>query len=101
MGVILWINSGKRFRGRGIVESKFIIICLFSLLTFFVLMEMVEKLQFLNEYGELETVKPGDRAEASAGEAVGESYTGVVSVVYFLAILFMFTGENGLVCCFP
>ena len=28
------------------------------------LMELVEKLQFLNECGELETIKTGDRAEA-------------------------------------
>ena len=41
------------------------------------LMELMGKLRFLYEYGELETVKPGDRAEASAGAAVGASGAGV------------------------
>ena len=55
------------------------------------LMELVEKLQFLNECGELETVKPGDRAEASAVVVVGVSGAGVVLIVSFLDIFFMFT----------
>ena len=63
-------------------------------------MELVGRLRFLNEYGELETVKPGYRAEVSAGAEVGSSGTRVMSMVYFLAILFIFIGENGLVCCF-
>ena len=55
------------------------------------LMELVEKLQFLNECGELETVKPGYRAEASAVVVVGASGAGVVLIVSFLDIFFMFT----------
>ena len=35
------------------------------------LMELVGKLLFLNKYGELETVKPGNQAEASVGAVVG------------------------------
>ena len=65
------------------------------------LMELVGKFRFIKEYGELETVKPGDQAEASTGvmvgALVGASRTGVVSIASFLDILFMFTGENGLV----
>ena len=37
------------------------------------LMELAGKLLFLNKYGELETVKPRDQAEASVGAAVGAS----------------------------
>ena len=65
------------------------------------LMELVGKLRFIKEYGELENVKPGDQAEALTGvmvrALVGASRTGVVSISSFLDILFMFTGENGLV----
>ena len=64
-------------------------------------MNMVGKLQFLNEYRELETIKPRDREEASAGASVIDYGTGVVSIVFFLAIFFMFTEKNGLLCCFP
>ena len=63
-------------------------------------MELVGKLQFLNEYGELETVKPEDWVEALVGVVEGESGEGVVYIISFLAIFFMFTGENGLVLCF-
>ena len=42
------------------MESNFIINCSF----FLVVVEVAQKLQFLIEYGELETVKPGDRVEA-------------------------------------
>ena len=51
--------------------------------------------RFLNEYGELETPKPVDRAEALAGAAVGPPDAGVVSSVSFLASLFVLTVENG------
>ena len=44
------VNIGKSVGFRGVVESKFIIIS-FSFLSFFVLMELVGKLRFLNEYG--------------------------------------------------
>ena len=64
------------------------------------LMGLVVKLRFLNEYGELETVKPGYQVKDSAGASVGSSGTGLVLIFSFLYILFMFTGENGLVCCF-
>ena len=60
------------------------------------LMELVRTLRSLGEYGELETFKPGDHAEA--GAAVGASGVGVVSIDSFLVIFFIFTGENGLVC---
>ena len=40
------------------------------------LMELMGKLRFLNEYGELENVKPGYWKEASTGAAVGASGTG-------------------------
>ena len=60
-------------------------------------MELVAKLRSLNVYGELETVKTGDRAEALAealaGAVVGELVAGVVLIVLILAIFFMFTGE--------
>ena len=63
-------------------------------------MEPVENLWFLNEYGELETINPGDQEKASEGAAVEESGAGVMLIVSLLVIFFMFTGENGLVCCF-
>ena len=47
----------------------------------------------------METVKPGGRSEALAGAAVGDSSAGVVFIVSFLAIFFVFTGEIFLVCC--
>ena len=62
------------------------------------LMELVGKLLFLNEYGELGTINPVDRVEASERAAVVSSGVGVVSIVYLLAIFFVFAGENGLVC---
>ena len=49
---------------------------------------------------ELETVNPRYQEEALAGVEVGASGAGVVYIVYFWAIFFMFTGVNGLVCCF-
>ena len=52
------------------------------------LIELVGKLRFLNEYGELETVKPVDREEASDGAAGA----GMVSFVSLLVIFFVFTG---------
>ena len=55
------------------------------------LMELVGKLRFLKIYGELETVKTGDSVEASSGAAVGASGAGLVSIVSFLTIFFMFT----------
>ena len=61
------------------------------------LMELVGKLRFLNEYRELDTVKPGDQDKASGGVALGVSDESVVSIGSFLSKLFMFTGENGLV----
>ena len=36
------------------------------------------KLRFLGEYGDLETVKTGDRVQAMAGAAVGDLVAGVV-----------------------
>ena len=57
-------------------------------------------MHLLNEYGELEIVKPGNWGEALELAEVGVSVAGVVLIESFLAILFMFTGENGLVCCF-
>ena len=63
-------------------------------------MELVGKLRFLNKYGELETVNPGDREEAPTEAVVGVSVAGVVTFLYLFAILFMFTAENVLACCF-
>ena len=103
-------NSVKSVSYRVIVESNFIIVCIFFLVSgFLVLMELVEKLQNFNEYGEFETVKPGDWSEASvgadvaalAGEEVGASGAGGVFIVSFLAILFMFTSEKWLGLLFP
>ena len=62
--------------------------------------ELVGKLQFLNKHGKLENINSGDQAEASAVAAVGVSSARLVSIVSFLEIFFMLTGENGLVCCF-
>ena len=45
-------------------------------------------------------MKPGDRVEASTEAVAGASESGLVLIVPFLSIFFMFTGENGLVCCF-
>ena len=84
----LW-KQWKIFGFRGEVESNFIIICLFEFIL--VLMELVRKLRFLNEYGKLETVKPGDWEEASEGATVGASDAWVVYTVSFLAILLMVT----------
>ena len=56
-------------------------------------------MRFLKEYGELETVNPGYWAEASEVAVIEESVAGVVYILSLLAIFFMFTGENGLVCC--
>ena len=64
------------------------------------LMELVRKLRFLNEYGELETVNPGYQSEASMVAEVGDLGVGLMFIVSFLAISFMFTGENGLVSFF-
>ena len=50
------------------------------------LMELVGKLRFLNEYGELENDDPGYRAEASAVAAVVASVAGMMSIVSFLDI---------------
>ena len=66
-----------------------------------VLIKLVGKFRFLNEYGDLETVKPGDQGEAFAGTAVGDLGAGVLSIVSYLYIFFVLTEENGLVCCFP
>ena len=63
-------------------------------------MELVGKLRYLNEYGELETVKPGDREEALAVTEVVALGTWVVLIVPVLSTFYMFTGKNGLVCCF-
>ena len=60
-------------------------------------MALVDKLRFLNKHGGLETAKTGDHVEALVVAAVGALGEGVVLIVSFLAILFMFTGENGLV----
>ena len=38
-------------------------VVVFGFFCFLVVVEVVQKLQFLNEYRELETVEPGDRAE--------------------------------------
>ena len=59
------------------------------------LVEMLGKLRFLNEYGELETVNPGDWEKASVAVEIRASGTGVVSVVSLFTIFFMCTGENG------
>ena len=60
-------------------------------------MELVGNLWFLNEYEELEDVKPRDELKLSV-VALG---SGVVLILFFLAIFLMLTGENGFVCCFP
>ena len=52
------------------------------------LLDMVEKLRFINENGELETIKPGDQVKS----LMGASGAGVMWIVSLLAILFMFTG---------
>ena len=52
----------------------------------------VEKLQCINEYGELDTVKQWDRVEESVVAVVGALSAEVVLIVSFLAIFFMFTG---------
>ena len=57
-GKSLWDNSGKSVVGRGVVEINFIIKCIFL-----VVAEVTWKLQFLNEYGELKTVEPGDQED--------------------------------------
>ena len=57
-------------------------------------MKLVGKFRCLNEYGALETVKPGDMEKSSARAMAEASGKGVVLIVYLLAILFMFTGEN-------
>ena len=57
------------------------------------LMELVGKLLFLNEYGELGNINPGDKVEASARAAVVSSCVWVVSIVYLLDIFFIFAGE--------
>ena len=62
--------------------------------------ELLGKLQIFDEYGELETVKLGDWAEASERAAVGASDVGVVLIGSCLVVFFMFTVEHGLVCCF-
>ena len=54
-------------------------------------MELVGKLRFLNESGGLETINPWHRAEVLAVAAVGASVTGVVLIVSFLGIFFIFT----------
>ena len=51
------------------------------------LMELVGILLFLNEYGELETVKPGNREETSVLTTVGASGSGVMLTVSFLDII--------------
>ena len=56
------------------------------------LMGLVGILQCLNEYGELETVNPGDWAKASVGVAVEASVAGVLSVLSFLTVLFVLIG---------
>ena len=53
-------------------------------------MELVVKLRFLNEYGELETFRPVDRAEASGRVAEVESGAEVVLIVSLLVISFMY-----------
>ena len=40
------------------------------------MMEATQKLRFLNEYGELETIEPGDRAKAFEKSAVKLSGVG-------------------------
>ena len=47
-------------------------------LVFLMTMELVGKLRFLNEDGELDTVNPGERAEALTGTAVGAVGAGLV-----------------------
>ena len=51
------------------------------------LMKLVGQLRFLNEYGELETVKPGYQAEASDRVAVGASGAGMVLIFFLLVHL--------------
>ena len=89
----LLVNSGNCVVCRGVVKSNFINICLFVLFEgVLVLMDLVGRLRFHNEYGEFETVNPGDRAELLLGAVLESLGAGVVSVVYFLAIFFMFSG---------
>ena len=86
---------------RKVVKSNFIIIFLFDFFKgFLVLIELVGKLRFLNECGYFDTVKTGDWEEASAGAEVVASVAGMVSILSLLDILFVFAGENGLVCYF-
>ena len=49
-------------------------------------------MQFINECGELETAKPGDRVEALVVAELGAEGARLVSILSFLAIFFMFTG---------
>ena len=75
-----WVKSGKSVGYRGVVEINFTIILL------------VGKLRFIDEYRELETVKPGDWEEQLAGAVVEASGAGVVYNVSLFSIFFMFTG---------
>ena len=71
-----WGNSGKRIGGRGVLESNFIIN--FHAFPIFLVLKAILKyvLHFINEYGELVIIDPGDQAESSLGASVEASGKG-------------------------
>ena len=100
-GRIIWGKNGKVSNKIGELKVTLSSFVGFIFLQFLFADRAGSIIAIFNEYGELENVKPWDQAEVSYGEVVGELVSGVVSIVSFITVIFMFTGENDIVfCCF-
>ena len=73
------------------MESNFIINCSF----FLVVVEVAQKLQFLIEYGELETVKPGDRVEAIEKKRKSFGCRSILESKFITIFFGLFFGADG------